>query len=353
MIVRHQKIWPPLLLAPMAGLTHSALRTTILNFGGVGLLSTEMLAAARVPGENVHLSPYLVRTAEERPLSYQLLLSNDHNIPKIFEALHRFEADAIDLNLGCPAPVVRRTGGGSSLMEDPQRVRRIVQSARRNTALPLTAKIRLGETLDPLKLRDFCLMLAGEGIDMLTVHARLRAESFARRPRWEWIAKVKEWIAIPVVANGSIDSVSSARACIAESGADGLMIGRAAAVTPWIFAEIAREVYGVSLPDSQVCLPLLYQRFVGALVERFQADRRLGRLKEFTHYFAKNYFFGHHLASKVQASSTLEEAWSRAVTFFNQNDPRGVSGLGSSWGLTVRGAGEDCSIQSQGRETWP
>jgi len=341
MIIRQQKIWPPLLLAPMAGLTHSALRTTILHFGGVGLLSTEMLAAARVPGENVHLSPYLVRTAKERPLSYQLLLSSEHNIPKIFEALHRFEADAIDLNLGCPAPVVRKTGGGSSLMEDPQRVRQIVQCARRNTALPLTAKIRLGETLDPQKLRDFCLMLAGEGIDMLTVHARLRTESFARRPRWEWISKVKEWITIPVIANGSIDSVSSARACIAESGADGLMIGRAAAVTPWIFADIAREVYGASIPDSEVCLPLLYQRFVGGLVERFQSDRRLGRLKEFTHYFAKNYFFGHHLAAKVQASSTLEEAWSRAVRFFNQNDPGGASQLRLSWDLTVRGAGGD------------
>ena len=227
MRIAHKTIWPPLLLAPMAGLTHSALRTTILGFGGIGLLSTEMLAATRLPAESAATSPYLVRTARETPLSYQLLLTGEQQIPRAFAALHRLGADAVDLNLGCPAPLVRRAGGGSSLMDEPERVRRMVRSARRHTALPLTAKIRLGETLDAGRLRDFCTMLADEGIDLLTVHARLRRESFARPPRWEWIARVKEWVAIPVVANGGIDSVASARACLQASGADGLMIGRA------------------------------------------------------------------------------------------------------------------------------
>jgi tRNA-dihydrouridine synthase B len=214
-------------------------------------------------------------------------------------------------------------GEGSSLMEDGERVRKIVSSVRKNTTLPLTAKIRLGETLDEDKLRNFCLMLAGEGIEMLTVHARLRSESFARRPRWSWVAKVKQWVDIPVIANGSIDSAASARCCLEESGADGLMIGRAAARTPWIFATIAREVYGLEIAPPKVCLPCLYQEYVTALIERFQPDRRLGRLKEFTHYFAKNYFFGHHLAAKVQASCSLEEAWRQAVAFFTVNDPSG------------------------------
>jgi tRNA-dihydrouridine synthase B len=350
MIIGHKKIWPPLLLAPMAGLTHSALRTNILEFGGVGLLSTEMLSAARLPAENALHSPYLIRTSQETPLSYQLLLVGEKNMPIVFSALHRFKADVVDINLGCPAPLVRKVGGGSSLMEDPAKVRKIVHCARKNTSLPLTAKIRLGETLDAQKLRNFCLMLAGEGIDMLTVHARLRSESFARRPRWEWVAKVKEWIDIPVVANGSIDSVASARTCIKESGADGLMIGRAAARAPWIFAVLARDIYKMEIPEPDVCLPYLYQKFIMALVERFQPDRRLGRLKEFTHYFAKNYFFGHHLASKVQASVSLEEAWSRSVDFFAENDPDGAGRLKSPFAWAVRGAEVDCSNQSRASE---
>lgn len=323
------KIWPPLLLAPMVGLSHSALRTTILRFSGVGLLSTEMLAANRLPAEGVVHSPYLVRTSQESPLSYQLLLTDDRNLPRIAAALHRFGADAVDLNLGCPAPSVRRTGGGSSLSEDPMRVRRLVAAMRKSTDLPLTAKIRLGEAFDEERLRDFCRMLVGEGVDMLTVHARLRAEPFTRRPHWDWVGKVKQWVGVPVVANGSIDSVSSARRCLAESGADGLMIGRAAARTPWVFALLAREVYGVDISEPDISLPQIYHGFVAALEQRFRPERRLGRMKEFTHYFAQNYFFGHHLAAGVQSSRSPMEAWERAQSFFREHDPHVSHGLAS------------------------
>lgn len=349
MRIGRQEIWPPLMLAPMAGLTHSALRTTLLGFGGVGLLSTEMLSATRLPAENAQLSPYLVKTAEESPLSYQLLLADEKPVANACAALHRLGADVIDLNLGCPAPMVRKVGGGSCLMETPDRVRCIVASARKNTNLPLTAKIRLGETLDAEKLRDFCLMLAGEGIDMVTVHARLRGESFARTPHWDWVAKVKGWIDVPVVANGGIDSVASARRCLEQSGADGLMIGRAAARTPWLFATLAREIFGMETPEPEVCLPQVYQAFVTALVQRFLPERRLGRLKEFTHYFAKNYFFGHHLAAKVQASLTLEEAWERALEFFAENDPI-AEGLSSPFGDVSAAA--DCNSQSPAPGIW-
>lgn len=321
------KIWPPLLLAPMVGLSHSALRTTILQFKGVGLLSTEMLAGNRLPAERADHSPYLVRTSQESPLSYQLLLTDDRNITSIAEALHRLGADLVDLNLGCPAPLVRRAGGGSSLSEDLVRVRRLVGAMRRSTNLPLTAKIRLGEALDAVRLRDFCTMLVGEGVDMLTVHARLRGESFSRRPHWDWVGKVKQWVPVPVIANGSVDSVSSARRCLSESGADGLMIGRAAARSPWIFANLAREVYGVDLAEPDINLPRIYHDFVVALEQRFRPERRLGRMKEFTHYFAQNYFFGHHLAARVQSSGSLLEAWERAQSFFQEHDPHDSQGL--------------------------
>lgn len=311
---------PPLLLAPMAGLTHSALRTLIQSFGGVGLLSTEMLSVRRLPSENPAVSPYLFRTDGETPLSYQLFVTDVPRLGPAFEALHRFSADAVDLNLGCPAPKVRKAGGGSSLMDDRGKVQVVVAAARRLTDLPLSAKIRLGETLDPLRLDEFCRMLEGEGIDFLSVHARLRGESFVRKPRWDAIARVKERVGIPVIANGSVCSVDTARECLRQSGADGLMIGRAAAERPWVFAEIARALYGLDcrLPES---LPEIYLEFASALRERFRPERRLGRLKEFTHYFGRNYAFGHHLASAVQASGDFDEAWGRALEFFRRNEP--------------------------------
>jgi tRNA-dihydrouridine synthase B len=314
--IRDLQINPPLLLAPMAGITHSAFRQILSGFGGVGLLSTEMLSAKRLPSENPRISPCLIRTVLEKPLSYQLLIATDKDIIPAIDALHKFQADAIDLNMGCPARSVGNYGAGFALMEQPENVRCIVIEARKRTALPLTAKIRLGVELDEQKLKAFCAMLEDEGIDMLSIHARLKKESFARRPRWEWVAKVKEWLKIPVIANGGIFSVQDAKDCLRVSGADGLMLGRGAVIKPWLFAEIARDIYGCNIAEPAVSLPVVYNNFVDLVNELFQPERRLGRLKEFTHYFANNYKFGHQLGSRIQSSSSMNEARERADIFF-------------------------------------
>lgn len=317
--IRNLQIYPPLFLAPMAGLTHSALRQIMAGFGGVGLLSTEMLSARRLPSENPKIAPFLIRTFLEKPLSYQLLVSTDRDIVPAIDALHRFQADSIDLNMGCPAGSVGNFGAGFALMERPGDVRRIVAEARKSTLLPLTAKIRLGVELDEGTLRDFCTILEDEGIDLLSVHARLKKESFARRARWEWIAKIKEWVGIPVIANGGVFSVRDARDCLRVSGADGLMLGRGAVIRPWLFAEIARDVYGCSIAEPVVSLPAVYGNFINLINERFSPERRLGRLKEFTHYFAGNYKFGHQLSSWVQSSRSVDEARERADRFFENS----------------------------------
>jgi nifR3 family TIM-barrel protein len=299
----------------MAGLTHSAFRQILCGFGGVGLLSTEMLSAKRLPSESPRVSPYLIRTASERLLSYQLLTSTADEIAPAIDALHKHKADAVDLNMGCPSAAVGKFGAGAALMDQPRDVRRIVSEARKRTSLPLAAKIRLGRELDERKLRDFCVMLQDEGIDMLSVHARLKHESFARTPRWEYIASIKSWLTIPVIANGGIFTIQDAKDCRALSGADGLMLGRGAVIKPWLFAEIGREVYGRDIAESAVSLPGIYGDFIDHL-ELFRPPYRLGRLKEFTHYFARNYQFGHLLASRVQSSQSVDEARERAGTFF-------------------------------------
>jgi tRNA-dihydrouridine synthase B len=317
--IRNLQIDPPLLLAPMAGLTHSALRQIMFGFGGLGLASTEMLSAKRLPTESPRISPYLIRTFSERPLSYQLLTSTADEIARAIEMLHALKADAIDLNMGCPASAVGKFGAGFSLMEQPEDTRRIVAEARKRTSLPLTAKIRLGSDLNEEKLKGFCTMLEDEGIDMLSVHARLKNESFARRPRWESIAGIKKWLTVPVIANGGIFSVHDAENCLAVSGADGLMLGRGAAIKPWLFAEISRDLCGSTIAVPVVSLPAVYGSYIDHLNELFRPEYRLGRLKEFTHYFARNYKFGHYLASRVQSSSSVDEARERAAVFFEQS----------------------------------
>jgi tRNA-dihydrouridine synthase len=230
------------------------------------------------------------------------------------------KADAVDLNMGCPSPAVSKFGAGAMLMEQPEGARRIVGEARKRTALPLSAKIRLGSDSDSGKVKAFCSMLEGEGIDMLTVHARFTHEPFARRPRWAHIAEIKGCITIPVIANGGVFSVEDAEKCLRVSGADGLMLGRGAVIRPWLFAEIARSVFDADIAQPAVSLPDMYAAFLEALNAYYRPMYCLGRLKEFTHYFARNYKFGHSLASRVQSSSSMDEARERAWTFFANNE---------------------------------
>lgn len=330
--IRDLLIDPPLLLAPMAGLTHSALRRIMIGFGGVGLLSTEMLSAKRLPTENPRISPYLIRTERENPLSYQLLTSTDKEIGRAIDALHAFKADAVDLNMGCPARAVGKFGAGGMLMERPDAARSIVAETRKRTALPLSVKIRLGSDADSGKLKTFCSMLEDEGVDMLTVHARFKHEPFARNPRWAYIAELKECIKIPVIANGGIFSVEDAERCLRVSGADGLMLGRGAVIKPWLFAEIARTVFGCNITEPVVSLPDIYAAFLEALNVDYRPIYRLGRLKEFTHYFARNYKFGHSLACRVQSSCSMDEARERAGTFFANHSKESIAATGAKAG---------------------
>lgn len=311
-----QKIWPPLALAPMVGISHSAMRTLVGELGGVGLYFTEMLSAKRLPQENEKVSPLLVRSEEEYPLFYQIFMSDDVHVPAVVDRLWQLQAQGIDVNLGCPAPKLRKQGAGCFLTKKPDVVREIISSFKKLSPLPLTVKIRLGETLNEGRLVNFCSMLEDEGVDMVTVHGRLHGEKFCRKARWDWIGKVKTKVGIPVLANGGIFTVEDAKNCLDISGADGLMIGRGAALRPWIFAEIASAVYNCTNPDSQMTRQKIYFRFVELLCLRFKKERRLGRLKQFTHYFAGSYTFGHHLASMIQTSNSLEQAEDRARKFF-------------------------------------
>ena len=216
-------------------------------------------------------------------------------------------------------------------MQEPERAQAVVAAVRRGTNRPLSVKVRLGERLDEVALVKFCRMLEDEGVNLLTVHARLRREPYGRTPRWTWIAKVKAAVGIPVVANGGIFSAADAARCRTESGCDGLMLGRGAVVRPWLFAEIAAQLAGAPPPSQPPSRPELFRRFTQYLQESLAPERRLSRLKEFTHYFSQTYPFSHTLASAVQNSPTVQHAAQQAEQFFRVNEP-GAPPVSSSGG---------------------
>jgi len=318
--IKDLEISPPLALAPMVGISHSAMRCLLLELGGVGVFFTEMLSAKRLPEENERVSPLLIRSPIETPLIYQIFVTEKCIIEPSIKKLHTLNAQGIDINLGCPAPQLRKIGAGSILTSNSSAVKNIIKTTRNITNLPLTVKLRLGVETGRNEFTDLCKMLQDEGVDCLTVHARFNGEKFCRKPRWERLAELKKELTIPFIANGGIHSLQDAKKCLEVTGADGLMIGRAAAEKPWIFSNISSQIYGLKFEKQKTPISNIYMRFAELLQARFSKEKRLGRLKQFTHYFAGSFQFGHYLASSVQTSNTLEQALERADQFFTKSE---------------------------------
>jgi nifR3 family TIM-barrel protein len=304
----------------MSGLTHTVLRQLVAEFGGCGLFYTEMLSARALPAESPESSPWLRRTAQERPIAYQLLVSNSEELAASIEKIESCGGDIIDLNMGCTSALIAKRGGGIALMKEPKRAEAIVRSSRKVTDLPLTAKIRLGWTMNWNDLRDFCLMLQDSGVDAVCVHPRLKQDRLKRPARWKYIGKIKELLDIPVVGNGDINSPAAAKRMFELTGCDGAMIGRAAVKSPWIFQQITNrlspELYDKHYPDPAYA----FKRFIAILENSMEPEYTLPLLKRFTFYFSQNYAFGHTLWSLVHNADSLATATSLANEFLQQAD---------------------------------
>jgi len=182
--------------------------------------------------------------------------------------------------------------------------------------LPLTAKIRLGWTLNWDSLRDFCLMLETNGVDAISVHPRLKQDRLKRPARWEYISRIKELLDIPVIGNGDVETPEAAVRMFKQTGCDGVMIGRAAVCRPWLFSQVVGSLAPLPHNQSTPYPPDVFNRFVSLLDSSIAAEYALPLLKRFTYYFARNYAFGHTLWRLVYNADSLETAAGRANDFF-------------------------------------
>ncbi len=303
---------PPLFLAPMAEISHSAFRRLVADFGGAGGLFTEMLSAKMLLNEEMHRSPWTKRRACEGRVIYQLLVVDTKKLPEILEHLAPLAPDGLDLNSSCPAPTIRAMGGGADLFESPERMCGILRVLRAQFAGPLTVKIRLGIETDGWRARlgERLRMLRGEGVDGLTLHPRFAGDKLKREPRHELYAELAAEAQLPLIANGDIldpHYIHSRAAAFAPAA--GLMLGRIAAARPWVFAQW-RD------PALVVDHAAVWQRFCDYVEEDFVAERALGRVKVFTAYFSCNFMFGHNFRMSVQSAPTIAAARERAANFF-------------------------------------
>lgn len=303
---------PPLLLAPMAGVTHSAFRRLLSDFGGYGALFTEMLSASAFLHESLEQSPFSRRRACEGAVIYQFRTSGEENLEAVVEKMAGLDFTAIDLNLGCPAPKIQCQASGAALFRDFERLKGVLTRIRRCYKGPLTVKIRLGD--DPENWRgpflDRLRLFEDADVQAITVHPRFSGEKLKRIARWTEFPWVAAQTPIPVIGNGDICSprdVENNRALFEPLA--GIMLGRIVAVKPWIFRDFA------GLPKMEIDHAEVWDRLYRYTLEDMPPDRAYGRMKEFSFYFAKNFFFGHEMFKRIQRARDVEGVRAAALGF--------------------------------------
>jgi tRNA-dihydrouridine synthase B len=228
-------------VAPMAGVADRPFRELCRSFGA-GLAVSEMVSAKPALWATRKSRQRLDHAGEPGPLSVQIVGADPVELAEAARANVDRGAQIIDVNMGCPAKKVCRVAAGSALLRDEALVGRILEAVVRAVGVPVTLKMRTG--WDPAHRNGATIARIAEqaGVAAVTVHGRTRACGFAGTAEYDTIRAVKQAVTIPVVANGDIDSADKAAAVLAHTGADGVMIGRAARGRPWLFAEIAQRL---------------------------------------------------------------------------------------------------------------
>ena len=233
----------PVYLAPMAGVTDWAFRTVCARYGA-NITVTEMVSSRALVYKDKKSAKLLRKN--EGSLCGAQIFGND---PQIMAegaklALEISGCDFIDINMGCPMPKIANSGDGCGLMRTPELAAEIVKSVVAAVAVPVTVKCRLGWDKGSINVLDFSKRMEDSGAAMLAVHGRTRSMLYSGVADWDMIAKVKQQLSIPVIANGDIVDGQTAVKCLNWTKADGIMIGRATFGNPWVFADVANTLAG-------------------------------------------------------------------------------------------------------------
>lgn len=225
------------LQSPLSGVTDKVFRRLVRRHAPDSMMYTEMVSAAEL--HHLRQLPQLMDIdPDERPISIQLF---DRRPDFLAEAARKAVdqgADTIDINMGCPVNKITKNGGGSSLLRDTETAVKIVEAVCAAVAVPVTVKTRIGWCDEDINAVDFARQMEQAGAQMLTLHGRTRAQGYNGTARWEWIARVKSALTIPVIANGDIFSVESALRCLQQTQADGIMCSRGTLGYPYLVGEI-------------------------------------------------------------------------------------------------------------------
>jgi nifR3 family TIM-barrel protein len=334
----------PVVLAPMAGITNTAFRRLCREFGA-GLYVSEMITSRALVERTPESMRLITHHESETPRSIQLYGVDPKTVAEAVTMLVAEDrADHIDLNFGCPVPKVTRKGGGAALPWKSGLFRSIVEGAVRAAGdVPLTVKMRKGIDSDHLTYLEAGRIAEGAGVASVALHARTAAEFYSGQADWSAITKLKETVtSVPVLGNGDIWSADDALHMVAETGCDGVVVGRGCLGRPWLFGDLAaafRPSTGsgtaVKYEPSLGQVAQTFRRHAELLTEFFDSEERGCRdIRKHVAWYFKGYPVGGELRARLATVESLAQLddllgthdWSKPYPGEGAEGPRGRAG---------------------------
>ncbi|MGP1608301.1 MAG: tRNA dihydrouridine synthase DusB [Clostridium sp.] len=234
------------IIAPMAGISDAGFRKVLNDIAKPGLIFTEMVNARAIYYNDSKTINMLKTYENESPIGYQLFGDDEKYVAYAAKYLSK-HCDILDINMGCPAPKVVKSGGGSELMKDLIKAESIIKAVVQNSSVPVTLKMRLGWDTNNINCIELAHIAERNGIKAITIHGRTRSQFFKGEATYDIIKKVKSEVDIPVIVNGDIDSLDKAKEVLEYTKADGISIARASLGKPYLIKEI---VDGLEINDK-------------------------------------------------------------------------------------------------------
>jgi tRNA-dihydrouridine synthase B len=313
---------PVLALAPMQDVTDLPFWGLLARYGGADLFYTEYFRVHTTSNLDRHILRSIVENPTGQPVVAQMIGNDIPSLVRTALELQQYPIAAVDLNLGCPAPVVYRKCAGGGLLRDPKQVDAILGALRSVVKIPFSVKTRIGFD-SPQVFSELLPIFAKHRLDLLTVHGRTVKEMYRSEVHYDFIARAAKELPFPVLANGNVYSAQKAEEVLKLTGARGLMIGRGAIRNPWLFRQIKEHQRGqnITFPTGREVLGYIRALYESVCSPEVREASQVQKMKKYMNYFGLGVEASGQFLHRVRRVATKSDFFALCSEFLDHEQP--------------------------------